>query len=49
MRHASIQTTMNVYGKAMTDSKKTGTQQRRSNRLEKGIAKDRRPLGGGKG
>jgi integrase len=27
MRHASIQTTMNIYGKTMTDSKRQGSQQ----------------------
>jgi integrase len=27
MRHASVQTTMNVYGKAMTDSKRPSAQQ----------------------
>ena len=50
MRHASIQTTMNVYGKAMTDTKREAQLKvvemvLKSNKTEKGNGKEK-PIAG---
>ena len=50
MRHASIQTTMNIYGKAMTDSKRSGSQQsRRDDVKQQQKRPNRRPQEAGRG
>lgn len=48
MRHASIQTTMDVYGRAMTDSKRQAQSNVVQMVLKNGIGEDRHAVSGGK-
>ena len=40
MRHASIQTTMNIYGKVMADTKRQAHRVRKSSKTENEVGKN---------